>query len=318
MKRLLPWPALLALPAAAQTCPDLTALQRAAGFVTWQNLLQFAGIGLLVAGTLYFASGLIRALLVRRRLVEALLWAMALAGLVAGAVLPAAHAAWPVLFGALLLPGASAFSARLRGWSVLKTCWWQRLGLAWGAIALVYQLPAVGFLAVAVLLALLGLFIGVGRFCYCMGFSDDDALARTASAGALLAIGFAALQAARVPLGPFEVFRTGGLWLGAFAWQLGVLIVATKWYTKRHYAARQALAVASLGGALGLGLLAGVTELTTMAAAFLVFFLLGKTIELPVQGRLGFGIKLIAAGALTCSLWLVSDRARELLAVAAL
>lgn len=310
MKRTLPWLGLAASPAWAAACPDLTALQRAAGFVTWQNLLQFGGAGLVAAGTLYFA----RHLLLRRRTLAALLWLLVFGSLVAGAFVAPAHRMWPVLFGALILPGLIGLSWHRYGGFLQPLRWLSPLTLAWVAIALGYQVQAVGFLAVAALLSTLGVVIGVGRFCYWFGFSDDDALARATVAGALMAGVSAVLAAARVPFGPFEVFRPGALWLGSFAWYLGVLIVAVKWYSARRYLARQGLALASFAGSLGFGLLTGVGEITTLAGTFLIFWLLGKTAELPVQGRLAFGLKLMAAGLLLTAIWYGSGPVRELLA----
>lgn len=298
-----------------EVCPDLNALQRAAGFVTWQNLLQVAGIALAAGGTLFFTAGLLRHVLRHLKVVEALLWAAGVGAVAAGAFVPEAQGAWPVLFGCLLVPGAAALSIFLRKWNPKPRQLAGALALFWGAVAVGYQLPIVGFLAVAALLALLGLFIAVGPGWYAFGFRDREAIPRGTAAGALLTVVFGVLAAAQAPVGPFEVFRPGALWLGGFAWFLGVLIVGSLFFRGPHYLARQALALVSLAGALAFGLLFGIGEVKTMAATFLIFFLLGKIIEVPVRGRIAFGLKLLVAGGLLSLLWYASGEAAQRLAL---
>lgn len=305
MRSALAFAALAALPAwaGAETCPDLTALQRVAGFVTWQNTLRLGAIGLGAAGALFFCSGLVRRFLRQTGLIELLLWALAAGGLAGGALVPAELRVWPVLIGSLVLPGAAAFSLWRRQIRLPVPRILMALAFAWGAIAWVAGLPAVGFLAVGALLAWLGLRIAVGPFCYAFGFDGPDALMRATVAGAALVTGFTALVATGVPLGPLSVFRPGALWLGSFAWFLGVLIVSVRWYRPGHYARRQFLAMASLGAALSAGLLLGASELVTMAATFWLFYVLGKVAEIPLAGRIGFGLKLIGAAGLLAGIW---------------
>ena len=298
-----------------EVCPDLNALQRAAGFVTWQNLLQAAGIALAACGTLFFTSGLLRHVLRHLRVVEALLWALGLGAVAAGAFVPLEHRVWPVLFGCLVAPGALALTMFLRKLRFEPRRVFGGFALFWGLAAAGYQLPVVGFLAVAAALAWLGLFIAVGPGWYAFGFRDREAIPRGTAAGALMTIVFGLLAAAQATAGPLDVFRPGALWLGTFAWFLGVLIVGSRFFRGPHYAARQALALVSLLGSLAFGLLYGMAEIKTMAAAFLLFFLLGKIIEVPVRGRIAFGLKLLVAGGLLSVLWYASGEAGQLLAL---
>lgn len=299
-----------------EVCPDLNALQRVSGFVTWQNLLQVAGIVLAAAGTLFFTSGFLRHVLRHLKLVEAVLWAAGLGAVAAGAFVPEALRIWPVLFGCLLVPGAATLSIFLRKWKPDPRQVSGALALFWGLTAMAYQLHVIGFMAVAAMLAVLGLFIAVGPHWYAFGFRDRDAIPQGTLAGALMTSVFAAIAAAQLPVGPLDVFRPGALWLGSFAWFLGVLILSSGFTSRGRYLVRQSLALLSLAGSLGFGLWFGVREVVTMAATFLIFYLLGKIIEVPVRGRIAFGLKLLVAGGLVSGLWYASGEAMQLLAVA--
>lgn len=294
-------------------CPDLTMLQRAAGLVTWLNFVQLAGIGLAVAGILFFCSGLIRRFLLNVRLIEALLWGLTSAGVASGFFIPNGYQLWTVLTGCLLFPGALLFSMRERHIPIKQVEVWRLLAAVWGATALFYRLEAIGFITVMAVLVLLGLSIAVGPCCYALGFKDKEAVPRGTLAGAFLAIVYALLTAAKVDMGVFGVFQSGALWLGSFAWFLGVLIISVARYPGGNYPTRQLIALVSLVGGLSVGLLSGIRELSTMASTFLLFYLAGKIIEVPVHGRIGFGLKLIATGGLMSSVWYVSLQAKDVL-----
>ena len=279
--RFVPLAGLCGLPAwAADRCPDLTALQRAAGLATWQNLMQLAGAALVAAGILFFASGIIRRLLLRERVIEAASWGAGLGALAAGAFVPDSWRLWPVLSGSLVLPAAAAFSLRRRLLlaDLGPVRWGALLALFWAVVAVGYQQQAVGFLAVAATLAVMGLFIGVGTGCYVFGFRDRHALLRGTLAGAGMTAVFAVLAAARVDLGMLEVLGSPALWLGAFAWVLGVLILSVKRFAAGAYLARQAVALLSMAGALAFGLVFAVRELVPMAGTFQMFYLGAKVI----------------------------------------
>lgn len=286
-----------------ETCPDLSLLQRAAGFVTWTSLLQVAGVGLAAAGLLLFCSGLVRRFLQQVRLIEALLWTACAGAALAAFLAPPAWQLWPALAACLLFPGAGALSIRLRQFAVAPMQVSLLLALAWGGMALATQQPVVGFLAVAALIAVLGLSIVVAPFCYGFGFRDEQALVRAPAAGALLALAFGAVQAAGWRLGPLDVFRPGALWLGAFTWFLGLLILSNRFYRRGSYWRAQAATVLSLVAALSMGLLFAIGELTTMASTFALFYLAAKIIEIPAQGRIALGAKLLVAGGVVTAAW---------------
>jgi hypothetical protein len=287
----------------AADCPDLTALQRAAGAVTWANFLQASAIALAVAGTLLFCSGLVRRFLQQVRLIEALLWG-ATVGLASGGVfLPPDWQSWTALSACLLLPGALALSVRLRQIPFSLSRGWQLLAVAWGAMAIAYQLDVLGFLAMVAFIAVLGLSIVVTPFCYAFGFASERAFLRASVGGALLALLFAGLSVIGLQLGPLEVFRPGALWMGGFAWFLGVLILSNKWFQRERYLRNQLVAVVSLVGSLGIGLVFGVRELVTLASAFLLFYVGAKVIEIPVNGRIALGLKLVATGGVISGAW---------------
>ncbi len=297
-----------------ETCPDLTMLQRAAGLVTWTHLLQLAGIVLAVSGLLIFCSGLVRKFLQQVRAIEALLWTLCVAAAAGTFVVPAAWQPWLAMAACLILPGAGALSVKLRQIRLSPARVAQILAVAWGAMALLSQQPAVGFLAVAAFISVLGLSIVVAPFCYGFGFRDEEALVRAPAAGALMALSFAAVVAAGWALGPLAVFRAGALWLGSFTWFLGLLILSNGFWRRGSYLRAQLVTIASLALALTLGLWFAVGELTTMAGAFWLFYLAAKIIEMPVHGRIALGAKLLAAGGMVTLAWLGAVRYLPVLA----
>ena len=289
-------------------CPDLNMLQRAAGLVTWRSFLQLAGIALAVAGTLIFCSGLVRRFLQQVRLIEAALWGLCAGSATATFLVPASWQLWPALAACLLFPGAAALSVRLRKIEVTSAQSAQLLALAWGGMAIATQQNAVGFLAVAAFISVLGLSVFIAPFCYGFGFTSERALERAPVAGAVMTLGFGAVIAAGWSLGPLDVFRSGALWLGSFTWFLGLLILSNGFFRRGSYARSQAMTVVSLAGTLTIGLLFAIDELTTMASAFAMFYLAAKIIEIPIHGRIALGVKLLAAGGMVTSLWHASQK----------
>jgi hypothetical protein len=289
-------------------CPDLSMLQRAAGLVTWRSFLQVAGIALVVAGTLLFCSGLVRRFLQQVRLIEVLLWALCAGSAVATFLVPASWQLWPALAACLLFPGASALSVRLRKIPVTPAQASQLLALVWGGMAIATQQGAVGFIAVAAFMAVLGLSIFIAPFCYGFGFNSERALERAPVAGAVITLTFGAVAAAGWSLGPFDVFRSGALWLGSFTWFLGLLILSNGFVRRVNYLRSQAATVLSLAGTLTIGMLFAIDELTTMASTFGLFYLAAKIIEVSVHGRIAMGVKLLAAGGMVTSLWYASQK----------
>lgn len=289
----------------AELCPDLTTAQKMAGYLSWKGTLQVVGSMCLAMGLLFLFSGLIRKFLGNKKLIELLFWVIAIAGMTSGLYVPAGYAAWLVFAGAMAFPGAWLFSSKLRRKAALPQYFVHTLTLIWATLAILYQFNEIGFLATLGLLILLGLKVHVTPFAFHFGFQSEDKMVRGMTAGFVITAAYAIATIAGGNLGIFEVFRSGALWLGSFTWFLGILIVTSFWYKPgaAGYAWRQALALVAFSVAISVGMLFGLRELTTIASAFLLFYLASKVIEIPAESHIFFGLKLLTCGGLLFGAW---------------
>lgn len=301
--------------AADSNCPDLSTLQRLAGFANWIGFFQILGIGLITGGIGFIFWGVIKSILEMASLMEALLWLITLGMLITSAFVPTVYQTWTVPVGSILVPCAFSLSAYLRKIKIKEVMSLTILTLIWATIAIFFDSAFVGFLAVGSLLAALGFSVVVTPFSYGFGFADDDAVPRGTAAGlAILAI-YIALRIFRVELGAFSVFETGALWLASFVGFVGLLITSSLWYEKgKHWSLMNFVTLVALVGSTSLAVLFGIKEVTTMASAFLIFYLAAKIVEIDTESTAVLGIKLLIAGLMLAGVWMLLRSNEQLVA----
>lgn len=300
--------------AAEVACPELTAPQRVAGYLSWMGFFQVIGVTTLTAGVMYVFRGVLtviwgRLWAVIRDIADVLAHVFSLGLVVVGAWVPEEYRLWPVLGGCLLFAG-----------SVFLTIWLRKLkgdspagiyGLltfVWGCVALYYGMPEVGFIAVAALMGLLGYSIVVTPFCYGFGFRDEPTMVRTTSAALVILVFYSVAQLfpSTVPALP-AVFATGAFWLGSLVAFTGLLIVSNKLYFQEKkdstYMWMQVVTLLVYLSGTAYGMIFGINALAGMAGTFLVLYAAAKLVEVETNGHITFGFKLMAIGGIFAGAW---------------
>lgn len=289
---------------ADNNCPDLTALQRAAGYVTWENFLRIMAIGAGVGGIVLIFRGLIVSILKQKWLMEMLAWSVSIGLIVGTQFIRSDYQTWTLLSGALLLMFAAGYAAFIRGAEPNPTQFSGIFVVIWGALALYFHSTEVGFLTIGAVMSFMGFSVVVTPFCYGFGFGDDDSMARGTVSGLLVAAAYTAIQVMKSNLGPFEVFQSGALWLGSFVGFTGLLILSSRWFdSAKHYVPMNFLALVVYVGMASVGMIYGLREITTMSIAFLILFLISKPMEIPTENYVTFGIKLIFIAGVCAGAW---------------
>lgn len=175
--------------------------------------------------------------------------------------------------------------------------------VVWGAFAVRYhhQYPAsaipyvLGFLAVMALQAALGFSALVTPGCVYLGWERERQVPRSVVASLVLLVAYVVVKTTGLTAHPaLRVFETGAVFMGAFVYFLGLLVLASKWYGARYdeegrriwsrYLWMQVLTVASgvaafyLGATFDLGVLLGV------GGTFFSLYLTEKYLEIPWRG----------------------------------
>lgn len=276
---------LLASPGA---CAQLTGLQIAAGFVTWTNLLM---VFALVIGTVSFVflfGKAIGRLLQVFTLVPVSLYEIIGYALSAGLLLaPVAFdfggsTTWFVVPGALLLGGLLPLTAKLHELKPNTQRYFMTLTVVWGAAAIFYDQPILGFAAVAAFMAFMGFSIIVTPLAYCIGFNDEKALNRAGGAGLLITI-LLCLDRLYGPAGiDFSVFRTGMEFLGPFVFALSILLNSSRWYMdeKQSWLGMQVAAVGAYFMLIAAGANLQIDALLNVGTGFMILWVLEKPMEI--------------------------------------
>ena len=105
------------------------------------------------------------------------------------------------------------------------------LALAWGATAIHLNSHFIGFMAVAAMMSFLGFSFNVFPGIVSIGFHEDDIVPRTTFAAGMMFGLHLLLVVTGSTAQSFEVFREGMSGLGSFVFYLGLLIMASKWYS---------------------------------------------------------------------------------------
>lgn len=292
-------------PATTAACPDLSALQRAAGYLSWLGLLKVIGSTLLLGGVGFIFRGAITYFLEQESLLEFLAWSTVM-GLIIGAYFaPMEYQTWMILPGSGILSCVALYSAHVRKISIRIEKSASIITVIWGAIAVFYQSDAVGFLAVGALLTALGYSIVVTPLSYGFGFTSDDAMPRATAAGLLVTAAYVGVHIADVHLKHFAVFETGALWLGCLVLLTGLLIMSSSYYhsSANHVFFMNVLMIAVMAGGISLGAVYGIREISTICGAFLLFYGLDKIFEVRTADSFTFGLKLIIMAGVVALVW---------------
>lgn len=284
----------------------LTALQRAAGAVTFVNILWVLAIGV---GALCFAflfgSYVIDLLKLFKHIplvvYEGVFYLSGLGLGAYGLTLGAGTADYVGLTGCLLFGGALVFSAKHHEAVAKKFNFSLICFIAWTGAALAYQSSMLGFIAVIALLGVLGFSVMATPLCYAIGFKDDAAVGKATSAAFGLLAVFAGVRIAGAHLPAVQIFERGALFMGSFVGYLGLLVASSKWYggKQRNYALFQAVTILAGIGAIYVGSVFGISELQKIGGTFFVLYGLEKIFEIPAKSARGYAfIGLIAAAAI--------------------
>lgn len=303
--------------AAETTCPDLTALQRWAGYLEWTNILYALGIVIPTIGIIIFTHGFIKwawdtIWSVIRNIADVLAFAVSL-GLVAyGSWVPEEYRLTPVLSGSILFAASIVLMVWLRKIKTKEpTGFFAILTVVWGAIAIYYNMSEIGFLAMAALMGVLGFSVAVSPLCYSFGFKDEKSV-DAGTAAALMILATYVIAQIFYPNMPqaMAVFTTGAFWLGSLVGYIGLLILSNKWFVEMkegNYAWMQVVTIALCLSGVAIGVTFGINALAGVAGTISVFYFASKLIEIPADDSMTFGLKLVLIGGFFYGAWFIAN-----------
>jgi len=321
------------------TCPELTGLQKVAGFVTWMNILQVLAICMGVFAVLVLLSPLALYLLSVFKVIPLALYLLSVfkvipieayevlgylgsVGLISGAyfVSSSDNQLW------MLLPGCLLFSGMMFSFPLLMKLLFKLLSIImkkerkiehlvttllmmiqfglWSAVAIFYENSIIGFISVAALMSLLGFFSHSFLGGYVVGFKSKDALCNATTSALLIVSIFvvAKINQTRIPY--LHVFEGGALHIGCFVGYLGLFIASNRWYPNANYAVMQVVTIVAGMLALGVGSIFDISELRGYGGTFFALYLLEKPFEVEHSSIVEFALKtLFVAGMLGTSVW---------------
>jgi len=183
------------------------------------------------------------------------------------------------------------------------------LFVAWGAAAVFYQSSLIGFIAVGAAVSSLGFSILVTPLCYCIGFEDDAAIIRGTTAAGITVAVYTLIQTTGLLVPEYlELFRTGVMFIGTFVYFIGLLIMASKYYTKnaRHYLLMQFLMITSGVAAISVGSIFDITTLQRIGGTIFYLYAIEKYFEIPWGEASWAWITLFFSGLLYGGAWFAS------------
>lgn len=281
--------------------------ERAAGFFTFVNIVQFTAAAIVVVACgwlfgIYFISLLMLIPIIGW---EVLLYLLSFALTIGGSymdetwqmslVLPGCF----VLVGALLLTLHQHFD-RTDNYR-LRECAFGTIGaicfVVWLVVAVYYQSYVIGFMSILALLNAVGFYVAFGPLCIYLGFERDSAVMRGTFAGFVLLVIYCTLTLLHIETKALTVFMPALQFMGAFVYFLGLLIMSSTWYWNRGwgYWPLQILTIVSGVIALFLGTVFGMSSLLGVGGTFFYIYLIEKYCEFSWKaagwawGLLGLG-----------------------------
>lgn len=291
--------ALLAACSGALAAPlpgcDLTALQVAAGYVTFANTVKFfAGLGAAV-----FACALLNALRGVFKTIPIAVWkglAYAVsAALCAGSLwLSPDHAPIAEFIGALFAAMClgvilSDLAEALGVKSKNPASWHASVALMGLGLAFAQNNPMVAAVGVAGALALLGFSLIPRPGLSSIGFDENSSLARATGGALALLIPSAIIRASSGSLGAFELYWPAIAWVCSLTAAIGLLIISSRFFDKSSasvYIARNLIALAFGLFCVWAGSIHGMTEVQRVGGTLMIAWLFLKPWEIPNAGAL--------------------------------
>jgi hypothetical protein len=274
---------------------------------------------------------------------EVAAYVFVIAGLFSGAFWPVLDI-WFVVPACLLLIGALAFTKFLhfqpryedrghdvqggtpgKGWVQFTYSQFVALvcTIAWSAAAIYYQSHLLGFMSVMMLEALLGFSVIVMPGCVGMGFEEEDNIPRATTASFVILVVYVITLLlggfnphtvvengiTKEVVSPLIYFKTGAIFMGAFVYYLGLLILASRYYNakKGNYILLQIITIVSGVLAFYIGATFEINALLGIGGTFFVLYLLEKYTELPWK-QIGWAWGLLGlAGLLYAAVWFAGN-----------
>jgi len=288
-------------------CPDLTTLQWLAGYVSFLGVIKVLGACIIAAGFLFLTFGIIaQVIFYTRVLLEAIGYAASAALIAGGSWVSQEYLTWTVFIGCLLFAGtvnATLYIHQIKGDDPKRLA--ALFMVVWGAVAVYYNMPEVGFLASLALMTILGFSVGVEKLSYAFGFENEKAVPTGTTAALLLLALFLVVRfgAPHAPA-PIAVFETGIFWVGSFVAMTGLLILSSNFHTNgSNYVPLQIMTVVVYIALLAIGMIFGINPLAGMAGTFLVLYLAEKPLEMPKDSAVSVGVLLLISGAILYGAW---------------
>jgi hypothetical protein len=157
----------------------------------------------------------------------------------------------------------------------------------------------------------------VTPLCYAIGFRKDSMIVQ-GTISALMILTFYAAQQVLVPDASafIRVFAPGSFWLGSLVAFTGLLIMSNKWFLEGKelsYGWMQLIATTVFFAGVAYGMIFGVSSLAGIAGTFLVLFFVEKLLEVPADGMIGFGFKLMMVGGFLSGVWWFAMQNEEMI-----
>ncbi|HMW90631.1 MAG TPA: hypothetical protein PKN86_07310 [Candidatus Obscuribacter sp.] len=164
--------------------------------------------------------------------------------------------------------------------------------VAWGLIACFYNsiYPAAGiphvlaFASVIALQAAMGFSVITMPGCVALGWESEKQIPKSVVSSLIILGLYVALKLSGNMTGPMAIFETGAIFMGAFVYFLGLLIMSSKWYSKENYVQLQVVTIISGIAAFYLGNAFHIGGLLGVGGTFFVLYLLEKYYEIPWKG----------------------------------
>lgn len=291
---LLPF-SIIAAPALA-VCQELTVLQKAAGYVTWLNILKIFAI-IIGAGAFCFlfknwvGKFIMLFVNIPKEMYEVLAYVGSSGLIFIGLFVSENNALWFGLTGCLLFAGALTLSAFLHDLKKSEVRFFSILFAVWSVVAILYGSSVIGFIAIGALMGLVGFSLWVTPLSYAFGFKDEDHLGNATSTAFAVLLLFVFLRMTHITLPFVHVFESGAYWLGSFVMFLGLLIASSKWYDNRFpYVLMQVVTTIAGMLALYVGSVYDIAPLRGIGGTFFVLYLIEKPFEIPAESATGYAI----------------------------
>lgn len=270
-------------------CPDLTLLQKAAGFVTILGILKIFAIlgGFACFGFLF--SKWVKILIshfakIPKEFYEGFAYLLSIALIIMGLFVSETNALWFGLPGCLMLALGLTITDSLHENIKSQSIFFGILFALYVPIAMLYGSVVLGFLAVVALMGMVGFSVWVFPLCYAVGFKDESALGKaTGTAFAILSV-FVAFRILNIHPPFISVFESGAFWLGSLVGYVGLLIASSRWYEARFpYVSMNILAIIAGFFAIIVGTLWDIAPLRGIGGTFFVLGAIEKPFEFPVR-----------------------------------